>query len=675
MSDHRSALFFAARPSARSVRPCFVVIAIFGALLGSGLTVVPSAAQPIVVTVDPSADRRPISPLIYGVNLGSSGEFSALPYPLRRWGGNAVTRYNWTKDATNRASDWFFINLPESSDSTNLPDGSTADLWLDQTLGAGAEAILTVPMIGWTARDRVKRWGFSVAKYGPQQETECSASGWPSWCEEDAGNGILLDGTPVADNDPHDTSIEAGPAFLQGWMGHLEGRFGPAEAGGVRYYALDNEPILWNHTHRDVHPEPVDLDELWQRTQEYAEAIKAADAGAQVLGPVVWGWCAYFYSAADGCQPGPDMAAHGGLPLLEWYLAQNRARELQTGTRPVDVLDLHYYPQAPGVALSDDESVAALRLRSLRSLYDSTYVDESWIGQPVRLIPRVKEWIAARCPGVRLALTEYNWGGDEGISSALAQAEALAIFGREGVDMATRWVAPPAGSKVMEAFRLYLDLDGAGRDLLRGESVQALSSDAVEVGAYAILREGGTDTAVLLFNRGTGSRLVQLAVASAADGVAELFRFDATQDLEPVSPVTVLAGRVDLEVPARSATLLLVPLSGAASTEGGGGCSEDGPSAPGDGAAPRLSAHPSPFTRSVIIECATDPRTASVFLDVIDAAGRRIRSLPEVRTVDGRAAATWDGRTEDGKEASAGFYFVRVRDGRHVAVARLLRLR
>ena len=53
----------------------------------------------------------------------------------------------------------------------------------------------------------------------------------------------------------------------------------------------------------------------------------------------------------------------------------------------------------------------------------------------------MKAWIAARYPGTKLALTEYNWGGDTGVSSALAQAEALAIFGREGVDLATRWVS------------------------------------------------------------------------------------------------------------------------------------------------------------------------------------------------------------------------------------------
>lgn len=257
-------------------------------------------------------------------------------------------------------------------------------------------------------------------------------------------------------------------------MQHLTGRHGAADDGGVNFYALDNEPGLWHETHRDVHPQPVTYDDLWTRTLDYATAVKAVDPSAQVLGPCVWGWCEYFYSAADGCQPGADRAAHGGMPLLEWYLAQNRARELATGVRPVDYLDIHYYPQAEGVTLNDSEASGALRLRSLRSLWDPSYVDDSWIGQPVMLIPRMKAIIAERSPGVKLAITEYHWGGDTGISSALAQAEVLAIFGREGVDLATRWVAPQAPSKVLEAFRMYLDYDGLGHTLA-GESVRATS--------------------------------------------------------------------------------------------------------------------------------------------------------------------------------------------------------
>src|SRR5438034_29473 len=408
---------------------------------------VPLLAADVTVTVDPNADRRPISPLIYGVNFGSAAQASRLHWPVRRWGGNAVTRYSWQDDINNRASDWFFYNIENANPNpSELPNNSSSDHFIDEARGAGGEVLLTVPTIGWTPIDRTRRWGFSVAKYGPQQQTECSVTGNPPWCQPDAGNGVKPDGTDITGNDPADTSRVVGPGFVTGWMQHIASRVGSAGAGGVRLFALDNEPFLWPYTHRDVHPQKTSYDELWQRTRDYAAAIKAQDPNAKVLGPADWGWCAYFFSALDGCGPGPDRAAHGNLDFLDWYLKQVADHYVAQGVKLVDYLDVHYYPQAAGVALSDDESAAtsALRLRTVKSLYDPNYLDESWIDSmgmgPVKLIPRLKAWIDGRFTGPaagarpRIAVSEYNWGNDAGPSSTLAQAEVLAVFGREGVD-------------------------------------------------------------------------------------------------------------------------------------------------------------------------------------------------------------------------------------------------
>ncbi|HTY43424.1 MAG TPA: glycoside hydrolase family 44 protein [Thermoanaerobaculia bacterium] len=516
-------------------------------------------AAPIAVTVDPASNRHPISALIYGVNFGDDAQALALRWPARRWGGNGTTRYSWQDDIANHASDWFFYNIESQPDPGTLPDGSTADLFIDATRAAGSETVLTIPLIGWTPTDRVRRWGFSVAKYGAQQQTECTATGYPPWCQPDAGNGNHADGTPITGNDPHDTSREIGPDFVTGWMQHVEGRVGSAAAGGVRFFALDNEPDLWNSTHRDVHPAPLSYDEIWQRTVDYASAVKAQDPAALVLGPVPWGWCAYFWSALDGCgDGGPDLQAHGGVHYLEWYLQQAHDHEVASGVRLVDYLDIHYYPQASGVALTDDESVAALRLRSLKSLYDPTYVDESWIGTccgptAVDLIPRMKTWIAARYPGTKLAITEYNWGGDTGISSALAQAEALAIFGREGVDLATRWIAPDPGSRVEDAFRLYLDYDGLGSSIA-GDSVDAQSANVDDVGAYAVAG-AGTRLYLLLFNKATGDRDVSVSLPSPLNWRARLWRFDGGSGLGAAGTGLPASGALGLTLPARSATL------------------------------------------------------------------------------------------------------------------------
>ena len=524
---------------------------------------VPPALPPaaaVHVAVDPNADRHPVSPWIFGVNFGSAAQAQRLHWPIRRWGGNATTRYSWQDDIANRASDYFFFNIEEDNPNPGqLPNGSAADRFVDDTRAGGGEALLTVPTIGWTPIDRTRRWAFSVQKYGPQQLTECTYTGNAPFCVADMGNGVRPNGSLVTGNDPHDTSREIGPDFVTGWMAHLATRTGTAAQGGVRLFNLDNEPMLWNSSHRDVHPNPTTYDELWQRTRDYAAAIKARDAGARILGPSDWGWCAYFYSAADGCSAGADAQAHGGVPLIPWYLDQVRAYQTAHGVRLIDYLDVHYYPQADGVALGNDESAAtsARRLRSLKGLYDPSYVDESWIGQPVRLIPRLREWIAGHLPGTLIALTEYNWG-DGGTSSALAQAEALAIFGREQVDLAARWVAPAEQSLIEDAFRLYLDYDGHGAKV-QGDSVRATSGDVDAVGSYAV--RNGSRLYLLLFNKDTVTRTVNAdVVGGLANNTLSLFRFDGAHRLAAAGTATVAAGAVSLDLPGRSATLAVADL-------------------------------------------------------------------------------------------------------------------
>ena len=82
------------------------------------------------------------------------------------------------------------------------------------------------------------------------------------------------------------------------------------------------------------------------------------------------------------------------------------------------MLDIHYYPQAENV-YSDarDPAMRALRIRSVRSLWDKTYRDESWIantgdGPEVKLIPRMKDWIAQCYPGTKLTIGEWSFGAE-----------------------------------------------------------------------------------------------------------------------------------------------------------------------------------------------------------------------------------------------------------------------
>ena len=210
----------------------------------------PTPDAGLTLSVDAAASRHTISPLIYGMNFADEALAQELRLPVRRWGGNATTRYNWQNDTSNRASDWYFENIPnDNSSPAALPHGSSSDQFVEQDRRTGTQSLLTVPLIGWTPKARARACGFSVSKYGAQQATD-------PWAP-DCGNGVRPDGTNITGNDPRDTSSAITPAFVQDWLRHLTATYGTAANGGVRFYNLDNEPMLWNHTHRDVHPGPT----------------------------------------------------------------------------------------------------------------------------------------------------------------------------------------------------------------------------------------------------------------------------------------------------------------------------------------------------------------------------------------------------------------------------------
>lgn len=479
------------------------------------------------LSIETQANGYPINPDIYGMNFTDEALAAELHLPVRRWGGNATTCYNWQLDTSNHASDWYFENIPnDNSNPAALPNGSSSDQFVEQDRRTGTRTIMTLPLIGWTPKARAYACGFSVSKYGSQQSTD-------PW-RPDCGNGIRANGSEITGNDPTDTSLAIDPTFVQSWIAHFIARYGNAAAGGVRYYNLDNEPMLWNETHRDVHPDPTNYDEMRDRTIAYAAAIKAADPTAQTLGPAEWGWTGYFYSALDW-EPGgawwnnpQDRNAHGGQPFIEWYLDQLKAYEQQHGVRLLDYLDLHYYPQANGVSLSPAGSATtqALRLRSTRSLWDTSYTDESWIAEPVYLIPRMRAWRDAHYPGTRLAVTEYNWGALDHINGALAQADVLGIFGRERLDLATLWSPPNADDPGAFAFRMYLNYDGAGHTF-GNTGVHASSTDQGKLAVYAARRSSDNALTIMVVNKSGGSLTSSVNLNGANVATAQVFRYSA----------------------------------------------------------------------------------------------------------------------------------------------------
>jgi hypothetical protein len=270
----------------------------------------------------------------------------------------------------------------------------------------------------------------------------------------------------------------------------------------------------------------------------------------------------------DGCGPGADSAAHGGLNLSQWYLKNMKDySDAHGGKRYLDYFDQHFYPQISG---DKTPEANALRLRSVRSLWDPTYVEESWIGPggvnapPLQFIRTMKAWTAQYYPGTKTAITEYNWGALDDINGALAQADILGVFGREGLDLATMWGEPKPTDPGAYAFRMYRNYDGAG-SRFGDVSVSGTSADQGRLAVYAAERSSDKALTVMVVNK-TGDDLsspLSLAGFDSA-GAAQRFTYGPANlgAIVRGDDLPVSNGRVDATYPANSITLLVLPPAG-----------------------------------------------------------------------------------------------------------------
>jgi Glycoside hydrolase family 44 len=525
------------------------------------------AANPAVtINVDANANRNAIDPRIYGASWASANEITQLGLTLNRWGGNAMSRYNWTYATANRCKDYFFYNIPEGGSN-----GASADNFIIMTRNAGAHPVMTIPMLSLLPENATKQCSFPQSMY-PNQEQFSTFE--PITCGNGRlqdNNGIVGDGPRILGNPDPNNIATSYPLSHQGdWVQHMIDAHGNSAAGGMRYYSLDNEPGLWSADHWDVHPTGTSYDEAWAKMEELGAIIRSKDAAAVITGGEEWGWSGYFMSGLD-VENGnnADRDAHGGKEWYDWMLEQFAAYEAEHGERILDVLTVHFYPQSGEFwsgSVSNDMQL--LRNRSTRSLWDPNYVDESWIsdtcwpnGCKVQLIPRLKEWVADHYPGTQIGITEYNWGDVDHINGATTQADILGIFGREGLNLGIRWEAPGVNTFEGSAFKIYRNYDGAGSKF--GDiSVSATGTNADEVAVFASERSSDNALTVMIINKvlsDTTPATVNLANFTHGRTVQRWQLTSASRNIAHLSDLTISSPMVSLTLPAQSITLLVIP--------------------------------------------------------------------------------------------------------------------
>ena len=529
-------------PHSRSRATQCLVLVIIAAVLSAC-----NRGAALSLSVDAAAPRHAISPDIYGIaNYGLDAAFAKEIQVVNvRWGGDAATRYNWQVDSSNSGFDWYFMGGNGAS-SAPVPGAS-----VDQMISTykPALALVTIPIIPYVNRSYAQTCSFPVSQYGAQTSTNPYVSAI-NGVKEQCGNGIAATTTAMKqlqDRDVLANHIANSTTLQRAWVEHLVGTFGTAAAGGVKYYQLDNEPLGWSNTHRDVQPTSALYKDIVGLGQAYAATIKDVDSSALILGPsdfTLGGWL----GATD---------QQGGLFAGQYYLQQMAAYERANHLRLLDYFDEHYY---------FDVSSPAAQLASTRTLWDPKFNGGTWVEKyafkgPMHLIPRFKDWISTYYPGTKLAISEYSIdSGKKSVIDAIAEMDVLGIFGREQLDFANMWGPPGPTDPIAFAFRMFRNYDGKGHGF--GEtSISAQSSDEPSLSLYAAERGGDHALTILAINK----TAAPIASAIVLKGItqpssAHVFVYSAAnlKSIVQADDAVINAAALTYSFPSYSAVLFIV---------------------------------------------------------------------------------------------------------------------
>lgn len=517
-------------PVVRPLVTLCLVLLVVSASAGSGrelkLQPSPATAEPestppatnVNVTVDVFSNRHPISPYVYGgaypqdpAHVTDSGT------TVVRWGGDGTSTYNWKLFTDNAANDYYYEDYAAGGFGNGSDSDSTQ--FIKDVKAAGSTPLMTMVMLPWVAHSAETsttqgssdnyHWSYSVATYGAQ----CSVDPY----NVDAGDGLKTDcATPVTSNpvttayfpllDQPGATDPPNSLYRNQWAAALAAAFGTAP----HFYDMDNEVEIWGSTHRDVHPAPTAYNELRDTYLTEARALKTWDPQAIRFGPVICCWWFYWNGANNN-----DKAAHAGVDLLPWWLNEVYWQDKIAGSRSVDVLDVHAYPDSPDTSSFTQAQKQALAARIYRDYWDPTYVSESGsINQPYTTniqpnktipfrIPRLRAIANMIYPGTKVSFTEWSaaLAGESDFSTALGDADAYGILGRERMYLATRWVAPVPSNPNYLALKLFTNFNGQHHTFASTSVSDTNNGDPSLFSSYAALTSTGTTLTLMVLNK------------------------------------------------------------------------------------------------------------------------------------------------------------------------------
>lgn len=438
----------------------------------------------VTAKVDIAAVGASVSPYIYGVSHGDAEALHEMGVTVRRQGGNLSSVYDWRTGFVSAGADWYFEN--RKAIETPHPEENWWVVMHRENKKYGMQSFFTLPS-EWVAKDGESS-GFPKSLY---PECEEFAPDRPDAC-----NGKLKEkdqeGKPIelkCGKDPTQNGKQVGVEYNVELVKYCikDAGFGRADQGGIDIIALDNEPMLYRQTHRDMWCKGFTADEYWERTKKAAELIRQADPTVKIAAPALWGWTAYSLSSGDldyREQNGlgwdkvdelPDYKKYG--PFARDFMRRCAEYKKQTGRDLIDIFVFHGYPMTPKLDWGNRAEFAKpspelqeFRVRDVRKFWDESYRDpdtwmgkESWSNGNVAYVPLMRRWMKEAGWNVPIAIGEYDYAGPEGgqeISAAVAQAESLAAFARTELSHAVYWADPRKHGPVYFAFKMYRNPDG-----------------------------------------------------------------------------------------------------------------------------------------------------------------------------------------------------------------------
>ena len=513
-----------------------------------------------------ASSTQPISPYIYGVNGASplsnqfpSGTSSSLPtgLTLDRLGGNRLTAYNWTTNASNAGSDYQYENDSALNTTPNSP-GSAVSQRIAFDRSNGMATMMTFPLQGLVAAD----------ESGPVSVANPPAGGRFDAVQYAKGSSFTTN--PPLTGTVYDDEF----AFNINSDFSGQGIFSSSPTTQPVFGQLDNEPDLWSATHLEIQTStPITPSAFITNTISLATALKRQYPQMVIFGPVNWGW--------SGVQSWQGAISGTTNTSTNWFIDQYAqalaAASSSFGAPLVNVYDFHWYPQVVDPVSGNQlgslnsaplaSSQTQLIVQWPRSLYDSTYVENSWLpgtigNNAINALPRFQAKLAADNPGMKLSITEYFPGGGGTIAGTIAEADLLGAFGANGLFAANLWPLTTSFPYVTAGFRAFRNFDGAGSNF-GNTSVAAVSSAIANVAAYV-----STDTArpgrvvMVLINRSNAIQATTISGQSLS-GTAHLFQMDAATaasqtTVQPVATGTqaVAGSSLTVTLPALSVTTI-----------------------------------------------------------------------------------------------------------------------